>query len=375
MEPLQLWLPVLGGSLGYREVRDDVERAYRAWQGETTVWLLPELERQVRWVEGPARHVAIPATHLDRVDVYHIGDSGYVWGPASALRFPTGNVDGLLQAWLHVGRLGGLGFHLAPERIPWRSPRLRDDSLEYVQGTVRLLPGATITLTQLEEQRFTCQWRPQGHAAPVFPDVESSGSYQALEPVPPHGLSLLPEWPAPLQGVASLMSGLDEVCGQGLMAAIARQAHHDPEGALKRARDEAGPYVRMDGSTTEGLRWVLPTAVHLSMLARDNDSTMVARLVAEGAQDRFRFRDPVDAKAVMDRLVPITRAWGMLGLLWALLLEELEAKRLHVCRRCGWILKGKRSKQSCDRKDNPDCYRAWGVERQHLSRERAKHRP
>lgn len=371
MEPLQCWIPLLGPSVGFSEVRGDVERAHRAWQGETTVWLSPRFDDVVRWAEGPERHVAVPATHVDRIDVYHVGDSGYVWGPASTRRFPGGRVTGLLRAWLNIGKHSWVGYHRAPERIPWRSPQVHGGMVRYLEGTLRVLAGAALPLRQVHNRRFTCSWEPHGRAAAVFPDAESGGGYAAPESANTPGFSALLEWPSPLQGMASLMSGLDDQWGQSRMVRLAREADDQLEGVLKQARDEAAPYVKWrEGSTTEGLRWMLPSLVHLTMESRQNDPAVITALLAEAAQARFRLHSPQDYSAAMERVVPITRAWGMLGLCWALFLEELTRDRVRACPWCNWIMQGKRGKQRCGPEDNPDCYRKRGAARQHRFRER-----
>jgi hypothetical protein len=108
MKPLQVWLPMLGPSLGFSEVERDRQRAFTAWRGEQIVWLLPGVDVSVRWQEGPWGHLAIPAEHLDCLHIFHVGTSGRVWGPAGDLRFPGGTVNGLLQAWLDIDKVGGL---------------------------------------------------------------------------------------------------------------------------------------------------------------------------------------------------------------------------------------------------------------------------
>jgi hypothetical protein len=79
----QLWLPWIESSLGFEPVRHDVEGAVRTWQGEDTIWLLPELTRVVRWVRQYApgvfsTQVAIPARHLNVIDGFHVWENGLV---------------------------------------------------------------------------------------------------------------------------------------------------------------------------------------------------------------------------------------------------------------------------------------------------------
>jgi hypothetical protein len=108
MHPLQVWLPTWGPSLGFPEVARDAQRAFRAWQGEQTIWLLQQLPQPGRWQVGQWWQLAISAELLDRVEVFHIGENGYVYGPEAKTWFPQGHVDGLLDAWFNVEKFGGV---------------------------------------------------------------------------------------------------------------------------------------------------------------------------------------------------------------------------------------------------------------------------
>lgn len=70
----------------------------------------------------------------------------------------------------------------------------------------------------------------------------------------------------------------------------------------------------------------------------------------------------------LNELVPVTRAWGGIGLLWALLIDRLEAAlAIRTCE-CGTILRGRR--KVCGPDDNVDCYRARRSEDKRRSRNR-----
>ena len=99
MRPLQVWLPNISGSLAWPEARRDRDRAYQAWRGEKTIWFSPELEMPFRWTDrGGVACLALPSEHWERVEVYHVGANGAVWGADTSDTFPNGKVDGLLVA-------------------------------------------------------------------------------------------------------------------------------------------------------------------------------------------------------------------------------------------------------------------------------------
>ena len=61
----------------------------------------------------------------------------------------------------------------------------------------------------------------------------------------------------------------------------------------------------------------------------------------------------------LDHPMPVQRAWGVPGLMWALLLDRLNASQsFQLCERCGQLISGKADKRFCCEEDNAECYRA-----------------
>jgi hypothetical protein len=165
MRPLQLWLPILGPSLGCPAVQRDRQRAQEAWCGEQIVWLVPGLKEPIRWREGVYAHLAVDAEHLECVHIFHVGASGYVWGPASERRFPEGTVNSLLQAWYNIDKIGGVTDHPAPAIIPWWVPHAQSNqSITHVEGFIRVAAGATVPPYWIDAERrsVTIRWPPEG---------------------------------------------------------------------------------------------------------------------------------------------------------------------------------------------------------------------
>jgi hypothetical protein len=354
MPALQVWLPTWGPSLNFPEVALDAQRAYRAWQGEQTVWLLQDLQTPGRWREGQQWHLAVPATLLDRVDVYHVGENGYVYGPNAEARFPNGRVEGLLDAWLNVEQSGGVRWAPAPERLPWRRPHVHGEVVEYREGMVRVCGGGIAPIVQLDAHgRGKAQWPPPGHPGTISPDAESHACYTSQPGDGVHGIHMLLRWPGPLEALFPVMSGLDDLAAQAQLAQIARQSAGDPLRALQRAREVAAPYLTY-GRTTQEYAWFWPT-----LLERGEQGM---RFAAEG---RFRLcaRSLTEAfgskawREVMTQSVSIRRVWGATGLLAVLLLDRLAAyQSIQSCERCDRILQGKRKKWVCRRTENLTCF-------------------
>jgi hypothetical protein len=184
MKPLQVWLPRLRSTLSSPEARHDRERALRAWRGELTVWLLPELEKTVRWQEDSFRRfVAVPSEHFERIDVHHVGSNGYVVGRGSENVFPAGRVDGLLDAWLNFRTVE---FITAPSTVIFTDvPEIRGTKVVYGRREVKCGPVGSLPIIQTDDPKgqFSCQWPPESvHYEGISPDAESEGMFGPFDP-------------------------------------------------------------------------------------------------------------------------------------------------------------------------------------------------
>ena len=74
-------------------------------------------------------------------------------------------------------------------------------------------------------------------------------------------------------------------------------------------------------------------------------------LAAAYANDDFRKR--------LDEEMPVTRAWGIPGLMLALFIERLSSSQSFLaCENCGRAISGRSHKRFCSEEDDPACYRA-----------------
>jgi hypothetical protein len=362
-EPLQVWLPSLGGSLGLAEVQEDMHRAFSSWTGQQTVWLLPWIKEPFEWrTFHPYRwELAIPSLTVDRIDVYHIGKNGYVWGGDPRYgRFPNNYINGLLKAWLDIPGRWQLTIVPAPAMLQTTAPRFEDQTVTEEQRFIRPVPCTSIP----------CQWPPDGYPlTSVFPEAESLRMYGALTWVEENGQPKLirPKdpnawfshifawWPGPFTWLFPHGGGgLDELVGRARMAKISKLSAEHPDYALAAAWKASRPYITQ-GQTTFGHTWLFST-----FLEEGTDG------VIDG-WGRFRLKERDLNEAVvsetwwakMRQPVPIGRAWGVLGLFWALLLDALEGNQIRTCqwKKCGQIIYGSGQKKYCDLEDNIDCYR------------------
>jgi hypothetical protein len=73
--------------------------------------------------------------------------------------------------------------------------------------------------------------------------------------------------------------------------------------------------------------------------------------------------------------MPVLRAWGVPGLMWALLVDRLQgAQPYRTCKRCGKLIAGRGHKLYCSAVENPECFQDRKAEDKRRSRVRGSGR-
>ncbi len=157
----------------------------------------------------------------------------------------------------------------------------------------------------------------------------------------------------------------DDVHARALMCSIWERTQNDRDAA----RDEAVVAARewlSEGRSTVSRAWLQP------IIATENEVGVITAI-----QSRFDvdlesleevYRDPRLRKQLL-KPMKVRRAWGLPGLMWALLLDRLEAgQSQRACERCGRLIQGRSNKDYCGKDDNEECYRARKREDRRRSR-------
>ena len=369
--PIQVWLSQVSENLALPHVARDAERAFQERGDASTIWLIPNLEAKVRWQEGPfERMLAIPSEHLDRIDIYHIGEIGRAFGLDAGNRFPQGTIRGLLAVWLTMpmeARRPGL----LPEKASVQLPRFKAGRwVGYKDATIRLRSVTAFPYRIADEKKRVVEmsWPPEGRPIPISPDAESSDFYGDLSRTMIDGVPILTsakhselrslpgwvEWPPIIRELMPRGTGYDELRALRSMVAIAEKSKSDRVGAFKEALDQARAYVSESTATRE-FAWLWPTVAAIGEKNVLLDLEDKLGLRAEKLEQLFHMPQ---ARVFLDEDVPVRRAWGARGLFWALLLEQLESGGRFVrCERCGRPNPASRQgKRFCNRDDNEACF-------------------
>ena len=377
MRPLQILLPLIGGGLGDPRARRDATRACQTWNGEDRIWMvsnLPPTSTPVWKEEWEGRQVrlrAIVAEEFNRVDIDHVGENGFVDGPPVPGGFAEIKVDGLLKAWLEWPERGTIEWK-QPAPLAIDVPVFRGNEVTYVPSELAPVPRVTVPIREPESSAFQV---PGASHQPISPETELAEANErtlgtlatkivddrvlVTSANDPDFLSAgATLWAAPpLEGLFPTGVNLDAIFHCAKMASVLRQSRSDLKGALKRARDWSTEYVTVGRSDLDH-SWFRPTLAEV----KDVDF-VIRRGETHGLTDARTWEEASASNAWREKMtapIPIRRAWGAIGLFWALVLDELEnAQPQAFCDRCGRQIKARtRRKTFCSREENEDCYRA-----------------
>lgn len=355
MTPILIWLPLLQGGIRRPEMRSDIHRADREWDGDHVVWIVPDWTGPRNWIQEGLQVRCIPGEQLECIMICHVGENGAVVGP-SAAAFPDMSVQGLLDAWLNLeGELlqeASLGEHIV---LP--VPSVVEGGVTYVETQIETGFPSNLSIVRVDaEKRELRLGLPPGvgNPAPVSPELESTQGLPTAAP-PTGSMPVRIAWPSPFDRMMPTLSTLDDMHARALMRSIAEQSGDNRAEALARAELEARDWLSA-GHSTVNRAWLQPIIAtegeQEALFAVHGQYGLYETSLAEAYQ-RDEWRE------ILLRRMPVRRAWGVPGLMWALLLDRLRASEpfLH-CERCGRLIQGRSDKKFCNKDENKKCYRA-----------------
>ena len=357
-----------------------MQRVFEAWKDESTVWLLPWAKKVARWTQpGYGKMVAIPSQTLEKVYVYHVSSNGYAAGQFAGERFPKGSIDSLLDAWLNYEERGQVQLVAPPKSRPFLVPVISKKGVTYREIVLEVGPRGFIPIDKINRNNksVTLRWPPRSESySTISPDTESELRFGPLKRADQDGTSAAVNnegerslftflrWPLPLRDLFPAADGVDNLVAQKVMADIAAGSADNLPGALVRCQQAASLYV------FEGHSNVLSTEI-LPMLAARGEEAALAKAEDFGiaAKSLLELSKNRAYRETLERIVPIRRAWGPQGLMFALLLSRLESGyRFLSCQRCRRIIQPTKNKRYCRAEDNPACFRQRRADDQRRSR-------
>jgi hypothetical protein len=363
MTPIQLWLPTFFGGVARPQLRRDMQRMFRTRTTEQAMWSVPGWAGPAQWTQHGTRVSCLNGDGLECVRILHIGENGAVVGPAAA-SFANRSVPGLLDAWLNDD------FVRAVPRQP--GERLRVEVPHPVPGgvahrVVELVASHEncFPITHVGDEVVAAQWPPRRDMpATVSPETESASS---TSEAPASSLRLRFAWLAPFEALQPLVISPDDMFARAKMRQIAEDSSVDCAKAQVEAMTEAREWVS-EGQASLNEAWLQP------IIAQEGEEGALFAIDARHAVSAGSLEQVYknkELRACLSAPTPVTRAWGVPGLMWALLLDRLSAARPYrTCQRCGTLISGRGHKQFCSAADNPECFQARKAEDRRRSRAR-----
>jgi hypothetical protein len=355
------------------------------WQHEEVVFLFPEVRQTRRWEGWTSGVLAIHAATYDRVEVYHVHPHGLVFGPSLG-RFRNDRIDGLLQRWLNPPAHGFVELLPGCDRLrmTFPDPDYPDTDTMHLRGcTLHLGPKGMMTLQSFDRESGSVLFQapPDGCPLPtVSPDEESHAVYGPFNfesiagAIPIYRSTRDPQvavghfrfrWEEPFTDLIALSSGVDPLFHQAKMKTIASLSDTDLPGALDAARTESANYV-FEGDALDMHVFVLPV-----LRAFGEEAAVAAAEERYGftANDFESMKSQRQWQQLAKRTIPVRRAWGAIGLMWALLIDVLEAgTRLGPCQSCDRLIEKGHGRRYCRQEDNPACHKRRNRRRKAESR-------
>jgi hypothetical protein len=333
---------------------------FRAWGSEHVLWAVPGWTGPRTWREGSMRVGCLAGESYECVRILHVGDKGTVVGPAAAA-FPNNSVNGLLDAWLNSKFIG-----LAdPEPISIEVPHPVKGGVTYVPveletAFANVLPFAHVGANNT----VATQWPPTADApSTVSPEMESA--IAPLATPPKATLPVRVTWAAPFEDLMPLISTMDDLFVRARMRWIAEMSTTNEPGARAQATTEARAWLS-EGQSTVERAWLQP------IVSEEGDMGALFAIGSRFEVDANSLKDAyanASLRKQLDQPMLVRRAWGVPGLMWALLLDRLNASQpFRHCHRCGRLISGKANKRFCAEQDNSECYRARKREDKRRSR-------
>jgi len=225
----------------------------------------------------------------------------------------------------------------------------------YLPAKVKATFANVLPFTHVGANRTVyAQWPPTAHApSTVSPEMESA--IAPLATPPEDTLPVRFTWAAPFKDLMPLVGTMDDLYARCRMRRFAEMSAENEAGARAQATTEARDWLSKGQSTVERA-WLQP------IVSEEGDMGALIAIESRFGVEANSLKDAyanASLKKELGQHMPVQRAWGVPGLMWALLLDRLNASQpFRHCNSCGRLISGKADKRFCAEKDNPECYRA-----------------
>ena len=287
-----------------------MQRMFRARTTEHVMWSFPVWTGPSHWTQGQTRVSCLNGESWECARILHIGENGAVVGPAAA-SFPDQSVAGMLEHWLN-GDFVRAHPGNSDEWLRVSIPHPVNGGVALVEAEVTLADASYFPFAHIGEEEVAAQWPPRPDMpSAVSPEMESARPLSD----PRKSLRLRLEWLAPFDGLQPLVISPDDMLACAKMRQIAEASRDDCAKAHAQAKTEAGS--RPEGQASVNEAWLHP------LIAAEEELGVLIAIAARYGIEVPSLEHAYKNEELRQRLntpMPVTRVWGVPGLMWALLL-------------------------------------------------------
>ena len=390
--PVQVWAPRFFTN-PYGDFWLDLERAYKEWQNEDRIWLLPDAKKVIRWKEKIGNFLfyeaVVPSKILNEITIYHIDEGGRTYPPhPSTGRLNNVIGSGLYKIWLEKQPL----LYDSPDHAVILLPVVKNGKFyRYEKKEIELEPGPIIPFAGIDEDGKTIlsTWPPPDSnlSATISPDMESRDYYGKLKleklkykkgnstkeiniVSAEKGLggkakAVRLKWPEPFDKFFPDGGTWDLLYQQAFMKYLIRKIE---EKEIDEVTLEVKKYLNLFTRDTKSFlerTFFLPKAIY-------NKEALIIESKYKYGIDVKNFDELIESiefKSLAARKVKIKRIYSWLGYFWWELYQDISSYRnIRFCKNCGNIITGGRfDRIYCSKEENIRCFNERQAIRQRKS--------
>lgn len=390
-EPVQVWAPLFYKS-PFSNFLLDLQRAYKEWQNEDRIWLMPDAKKVIRWKVKDNNllfyEAIIPSEELNVITIYHLDEQSRIYPPFLSTSKNKNVIEsGLYRKWLKEFP----SFYEGSDSITIILPVVKNDKFSrYEEKELKIKPGSVMPITDvvLNNNTFTMRWPPpdKNMLSTISPDIESKNFYGQLKfekfkyrkdneekeidvvlsEKEPGGkaINIWIKWPKPFEDFFPDGGNLDLIYHYAHMRNLIK-AIESGDDERKKAFQELERLVGIFVSDAES---TLEKTFYLPRVTKNRDALLADVEFRYGtyAENLDELMDSYEFKKLITQRVKIKRIYSWLGYLWWQLHHDISSNtNIKFCKNCGNIIRGGRSDRVyCTREENKECYNERLAQRQ-----------
>ena len=380
--PVQVWAPRFFAS-SYGDFMLDLQRAYKEWQNEDIIWLMPDAKKVIRWKTKRGNFLfyeaIVPSKALNSITIYHIDKDGRIYPPFKSFTGLKKKVgSGLYKVWLEKQPLR----HEAPDSVAVLLPVIKNGKFcRYEKKEIETEPGPIIPFAGIDKDGKTVlsTWPPPytDMLATISPDIESKDYYGKLrleklkykkgdnireintvsseKEQKGKAISVRIKWPEPFDKFFPDGGTWDLLYQHEYMKHLIRKIE---EKEIEKATQEVERYIKVfTGDTNSFLE-----KTSFAPKAMENKEALLIEAKYKYGIDANNFDElikSIEFTSLAAQRVKVKRIYSWLGYFWWELYRDISSyKNIRFCSNCGSIISGGRSDRIyCSKEENIKCFK------------------